>query len=57
MTATASLTPEVLARRELAHAQALIALGDAEPTGRLASILAADVAYLLERASHLREQD
>jgi hypothetical protein len=42
----------VVARRNLAHARDFIAVGLADPTGRLTSVLAADVAYLLERASH-----
>jgi hypothetical protein len=50
MTTSTTLTAETIARRELAHARALIALGNAEPTGRLASVLAADVAYLLAQA-------
>ncbi len=52
MTPDQQLPADVVARRNLAHAQAFIAVGNAEPTGRLASVLAADVAYLLERASH-----
>jgi hypothetical protein len=53
-TPTTTLTAETIARRQLAHARALIRLGNAESTGRLASVLAADIAYRLAQAGAVR---